>query len=149
LISSRTIEVLRSAVFVNPLRAASDIEAIDCLLNALQGNPNLVDLAELRRAIFDRQKVDPPLLPMGVAFPHARTDSVQSIVMVIGISPEPIPFPGVAARLVLLIGVPKKAVPEYLELTSFLARHLRGKQVLDGLMSANDIEQFLSAFAVT
>ncbi|MBV8814698.1 MAG: PTS sugar transporter subunit IIA [Verrucomicrobia bacterium] len=134
---------------MNPLMAGSDVEAIDRLLSTLQENPNLVDLTALRRAILDRQKVDPPLLPMGVAFPHARTDSVRNIVMVIGISPEPIPFPGVAARLVLLIGVPKKAISEYLELTSFLARHLRGEHVLDGLMSAKGIEQFLSAFAVT
>jgi mannitol/fructose-specific phosphotransferase system IIA component (Ntr-type) len=149
LINSRTIEVLRSAVFVNPLRAGSDVEAIDRLLDALKENGNVTDLTELRKAIFDRQKVDPPLLPMGVAFPHARTDCVRSILMAVGISPEPIPFPGVAARLVLLIGVPKSAVSEYLELTSFLARHLRGKQVIDGLMSATDIERFLSAFTVT
>jgi len=149
LINSRTIEFLRSAVFVNPLTAGSDIEAIERLLLALEGNQRIKDLAELRKAIFDRQKVDPPLLPMGVAFPHARTDSVCGIVMVIGISPEPIPFPGVAARLVLLIGAPKNAISEYLELTSFLARHLRGEQVIDALISATDIEQFLTAFAVT
>jgi len=51
--------------------------------------------------------------------------------------------------LVLLIGAPKNAISEYLELTSFLARHLRGEQVIDALMSATDIEQFLTAFAVT
>ena len=147
MINSRTIEVLRSAVFVNPLTAGSDSEAIERLIHALEGNPLVTDLVELKRAIFDRQKVDPPLLPMGVAFPHARTDSVRGIVMVIGISPQPIPFPGLAARLVLLIGVPKRAVAEYLELTSFLARHLRSAGVLDRLMSAGDIEQFLAAFA--
>jgi mannitol/fructose-specific phosphotransferase system IIA component (Ntr-type) len=147
LINSRTIECLRSAAFVNPLTAGSDFEAIEHLLRELEANPQVADLAELKRAIFERQRVDPPLLPMGVAFPHARTDSVRGIVMVIGISPEPIPFSAGSARLVLLIGVPKKAVAEYLELTSFLARHLRGANVLDRLMSATNIEQFLAAFA--
>jgi mannitol/fructose-specific phosphotransferase system IIA component (Ntr-type) len=147
LINTRTIESLRSAAFVNPLTADSELEAIERLLSELQANPQVADLAELTRAILDRQRVDPPFLPMGVAFPHARTDSVKGIVIVIGISPQPIPFSAGSARLVLLIGVPKKAVAEYLELTSFLARHLRGENVLDRLMSTTNIEQFLAAFA--
>jgi mannitol/fructose-specific phosphotransferase system IIA component (Ntr-type) len=146
LINTRTIESLRSAAFVNPLTADSELEAIERLLSELQANPLVADLTELKRAILDRQRVDPPFLPMGVAFPHARTDSVKGIVIVIGISPQPIPFSAGSARLVLLIGVPKKAVAEYLELTSFLARHLRGENVLDRLMSTTNIEQFLAAF---
>jgi mannitol/fructose-specific phosphotransferase system IIA component (Ntr-type) len=147
LINRRTIESLRSAAFVNPLTAGSDFEAIERLLSELEANPQVADLAELKRAVFERQKVDPPLLPMGVAFPHARTDSVRGIVMVIGISPQPIPFAAGSAKLVLLIGVPKRAVAEYLELTSFLARHLRGENVLDRLMSTTNIDQFVAAFA--
>jgi mannitol/fructose-specific phosphotransferase system IIA component (Ntr-type) len=147
LINTRTIESLRSAAFVNPLTADSELEGIERLLSELQANPLIADLAELKRAIIERQRVDPPFLPMGVAFPHARTDSVKGIVIVIGISPQPIPFSAGSARLVLLIGVPKKAVAEYLELTSFLARHLRGENVLNRLMSTTNIEQFLAAFA--
>ena len=147
MINTRTIESLRSAAFVNPLTADSELEAIERLLSELQANPQVADLAELTRAILDRQRVDPPFLPMGVAFPHDRNDSVKGIVIVIGISPQPIPFSAGSARLVLLIGVPKKAVAEYLELTSFLARHLRGENVLDRLMSTTNIEQFLAAFA--
>ena len=147
MINTRTIESLRSAAFVNPLTADSELEAIERLLSELQANPLVADPGELKRAIIDRQRVDPPFLPMGVAFPHARTDSVKGIVIVIGISPQPIPFSAGSARLVLLIGVPKKAVAEYLELTSFLARHLRGENVLDRLMSTTNIEQFLAAFA--
>jgi mannitol/fructose-specific phosphotransferase system IIA component (Ntr-type) len=147
LINTKTLESLRTAAFVNPLTAGSEIEAIERLLEELKANPLISDLAELRRAIIERQKVDPPFLPMGVAFPHARTDSVRGIVIVIGISPQPIPFSVGSAKLVLLIGVPKKAVAEYLELTSFLARHLRGEKVLDRLMGTTNIEQFLAAFA--
>jgi mannitol/fructose-specific phosphotransferase system IIA component (Ntr-type) len=147
LINTKTLESLRTAAFVNPLAAGSEIEAIDRLLEELKANPLVTDLAELRRAIIERQKVDPPFLPMGVAFPHARTDSVRGIVIVVGISPQPIPFSAGSAKLVLLIGVPKKAIAEYLELTSFLARHLRGENVLDRLMGTTNIEQFLAAFA--
>jgi mannitol/fructose-specific phosphotransferase system IIA component (Ntr-type) len=147
LINTKTIESLRAAAFVNPLAAGSEIEAIERLLEELKANPMVANLAELRRAIIERQKVDPPFLPMGVAFPHARTDSVRGIVIVVGISPQPIPFSVGSAKLVLLIGVPKKAVAEYLELTSFLARHFRVENALDRLMGTTNMEQFLAAFA--
>jgi mannitol/fructose-specific phosphotransferase system IIA component (Ntr-type) len=147
LTNTKTLQSLRSAAFVNPLAAGSEIEAIERLLDQLKTNPLVADPAELKRTIMERQKADPPFLPMGVAFPHARTDSVRGIVIVIGIPPEPIPFSAGSAKLVLLIGVPKKAVAEYLELTSFLARHLRGEKVLDRLMGATTIEEFLVAFA--
>jgi mannitol/fructose-specific phosphotransferase system IIA component (Ntr-type) len=146
LINTKTLESLRTAAFVNPLTAGSEIEAIERLLQELKTNPLVADLAELKRTIIERQKVDPPFLPMGVAFPHARTDSVRGIVIVVGISPQPIPFSVGSAKLVLLIGVPKKGVAEYLELTSFLARHLKDENVLDRLMGTTNIEQFLAAF---
>jgi len=146
-ISSRTVAHLRSAVLVNPVRAKTDTEAIDELLSSLRDHPDVVDANALRTAVLQRQKVDPPILPMGVAFPHARTDSVRALVLAIGICPEPVVFGDTPVRLILLIGVPKTAIGEYLDLTSFLARHLRNQPVLDRLVEATSITEFLESFA--
>jgi mannitol/fructose-specific phosphotransferase system IIA component (Ntr-type) len=147
LIRSQTIAHLRSAVLVNPVQAKTDTGAIDELLSSLRDQSNVVDAIALRTAILQRQKVDPPILPMGIAFPHARTDSVRALVLAIGICPEPVIFGDTAVRLVLLIGVPKAAIAEYLDLTSFLARHLRNQPVLDRLLQATNIAEFLESFA--
>ena len=147
MINSRTVAHLRSAVLVNPVRAKTDTEAIDELLSSLRDHPDVVDANALRTAVVQRQKVDPPILPMGVAFPHARTDSVRALVLGIGICPEPVVFGDTPVRLILLIGVPKAAIAEYLDLTSFLARHLRNQPVLDRLVEATSITQFLESFA--
>jgi mannitol/fructose-specific phosphotransferase system IIA component (Ntr-type) len=146
-ISSRTVAHLRSAVLVNPVRAKTDTEAIDELLSSLREHPDVVEANALRTAVLQRQKVDPPILPMGVAFPHARTDSVRALVLAIGICPEPVVFGDTPVRLILLIGVPKPAIAEYLDLTSFLARHLRNQPVLDRLVEATSITEFLESFA--
>jgi mannitol/fructose-specific phosphotransferase system IIA component (Ntr-type) len=146
-INSRTVAHLRSAVLVNPVRAKTDTEAIDELLSSLRDHPDVVDANALRTAVLQRQKVDPPILPMGVAFPHARTDSVRALVLAIGICPEPVVFGDTPVRLILLIGVPKTAIAEYLDLTSFLARHLRNQPVLDRLVEATSITEFLESFA--
>ncbi len=84
---------------------------------------------------------------MGVAFPHARTDSVRALVLAIGTCPEPVVFGDTPVRLILLIGVPKGAIAEYLDLTSFLARHLRNRPVIDRLMEATNTSEFLETFA--
>lgn len=147
MINSQTVAYLRSALFVNPVRAKTEIEAIDELLAVSRTNPNVIDPVALRAAVLQRQKVDPPLLPMGIAFPHARTDSVRSLVLTIGICHELIVFADMPVRLILLIGVPKAAISEYLNLTSFLARHLRNQSVLDRLVTAKNMEEFLQTFA--
>jgi mannitol/fructose-specific phosphotransferase system IIA component (Ntr-type) len=80
MVKSETIAHLRSAAFINPVLARTDTEAIDELLAALRNHPEVINPIELRAAVLQRQKVDPPLLPMGIAFPHARTDSVRSLI---------------------------------------------------------------------
>ncbi len=147
MINSRTVAHLRSAVLTNPVRAKTDTGAIDELLSSLRDHPDVVDANALRAAVLQRQKVDPPILPMGIAFPHARTDSVRALVLAIGICPEPVVFGDTPVRLILLIGVPKAAIAEYLDLTSFLARHLRNRPVLDRLVEATSITEFLESFA--
>ena len=147
MINSRTVAHLRSAVLINPVRAKTDNAAIDELLSSLRDHPDVVDANALRTAVLQRQKVDPPILPLGIAFPHARTDSVRALVLGIGICPEPVVFGDTPVRLILLIGVPKAAIAEYLDLTSFLARHLRNQPVLDRLVEATSITEFLESFA--
>ena len=147
MISRKSVEHLRAAIFIRNLDAKSEHEAILKLLGALQGHPQVKDLSELSAAIFDRQQSDPPLFPGGIAFPHARTDSVLSLVMAVATCPEPIPFGEMLVRLIFLIGVPKNAGAEYLEMISFLARHVRGDHVIDRLVQAEDLPSFLNAFA--
>jgi mannitol/fructose-specific phosphotransferase system IIA component (Ntr-type) len=147
MINSQTVAHLRSGVLINPVRAKTDTEAIDELLASLCNQPTVADANALRDAVLQRQKVDPPILPMGIAFPHARTDSVRALVLAVGICPEPVSFGDTPVRLILLIGVPKAAIAEYLDLTSFLARHLRNRPVLDRLIGATNMSEFLATFA--
>lgn len=147
MISPKTVDYLSNAEFIKNVEARSDIQAIDKMLAVLNGRSDVTDAAELRRAVFERQKMDPPLLPGGTAIPHARTDSVRSVVMVIATSFSPIMFGEVPVRLIFLIGVPNAAVSEYLQITSFLARNLRGGNLIDRLVNAENVKEFVAAFA--
>jgi PTS system fructose-specific IIA component len=147
-ISRKAVQNLRAAIFIKNLEAESEYEAISKMLGRLRGQAPVQDFQAFTEAVFDRQQTDPPLFPGGVAFPHARTNSVSSLVMVIATCAQPIPFGEVRVRLIFLIGIPKRAGAEYLELISFLARHVRGEQVVDRLVAAEDMSSFLAGFAV-
>ncbi len=147
MISRKAVEHLRAAIFIRNLEAESEHEAISKMLGVLQGHPQVQDWQELSAAVFDRQQTDPPLFPGGIAFPHARTNSVSSLVMVVATSLKPIPFGEVGVRLIFLIGIPRRAGADYLELISFLARHVRGERVVDQLVQAKDMSSFLAGFA--
>ena len=147
MISRKSVEHLRAAIFIKDLKAESDREAIRTMLDALAGCPQVIDIQKLSAAVFERQETDAPLFPGGIAFPHARTDSVSALVMVFAVCEEAIRFGDMMVRLIFLIGVPKHAGAEYLEIISFLVRHVRTERTLDRLMEATDLSSFLAAFA--
>ena len=113
MISRKSVEQLRAAIFIGNLEAKSERDAILKMLGALQGHPQVKDLSELSAATFDRQQSDPPLFPGGIAFPHARTNSVSSLVVkpLMGDSTRPfdaqVHSVGALARAVPLSDQPK------------------------------------------
>jgi mannitol/fructose-specific phosphotransferase system IIA component (Ntr-type) len=146
-ISRKAVESLRAAIFIRNLDADSEHAAISKMLGRLQGRAEVQDWQKLSAAVFDRQQTERPLFPGGIAFPHARTDCVSTLVMVIATCSNPIPFGNMPVRLIFLIGIPKRAGADYLELISFLARHVRGERVVDRLVQAEDVSSFLDGFA--
>jgi fructose PTS system EIIBC or EIIC component len=146
-ISRKSVEHLRTAIFIRDLKAKSDDEAIRKMLDALHGHPRVNDLEKLTAAVFERQATEPPLFSGGIAFPHARTDSVSGLVIVLGVCKESVFFGDMMVRLIFLIGVPRHAGAEYLELISFLARHMRGEGTINRLVEATNLAGFLEAFA--
>ncbi len=141
------MENLRSGIFIKHLSAPTEKDAIETMLSAVGQDTRIQDLALLKSAIFERQKADPPVLSSGIAFPHARTDAVQELLLIIATCEKSIDFGKVPVRLIFLMGVPKTAVREYLELTSFLARHLRTQQEVDALAGADNLDAFVQGFA--
>lgn len=95
-------------------------------------------------AIFDRQKIDPPILGNGVAIPHARTVLAREIVCVVGRCKNEIPFgpDAVPVRLIFIFGIPLHLIDEYLQLVAGLAKKLRDPGILNALLAAPTVEEF-------
>ena len=147
--SRNAVEPLRSATFISKFAAPSIPDGIEKMLGAVAGNPAVVDLNSFREAVFERQKMNPPVLPSGVAFPHARTDAVRALVIAVATLATPLPMSPGSVQMMFLIGVPKSAAREYLELMSFLTRNLRTASAVERLCRITDKDEFLNALAAS
>src|SRR5207248_10853962 len=95
--------------------------------------------------VLAREQVHPSVVENGVAFPHARTDLVDEIVVGIGRSHAGLPFGqnGVPARLIFVIGVPERLVNDYLICVGTLARLVRDDATRSALLHAQTSREFL------
>jgi mannitol/fructose-specific phosphotransferase system IIA component (Ntr-type) len=81
----------------------------------------------------------------GIAFPHARTDLVERIVLGIGRSRAGVPFgeDGEPARLIFLIGVPQRMAADYLVCVGAFARLTSDGKMRDALLNAETPAEFI------
>ncbi len=131
------------------IKAVSKEDVIHQMAQLAKGHPNLGDFPSFCRAIYDRESSGSTSIGYGVAIPHARTEQVKDMMLVVGRLVEPVRFEvseELPVRLIFMIGVPKKMVTEYLRLIGTLARHLKNDALREKLLSAQDAESWIKAF---
>ena len=142
---ARLSEILDPKLVVLELREQTAAEAILEIVQNLRDNGLVEDFYKLADAVMEREGRTSTNTGEGVAFPHARTDLVDRLVLGIGRSKAGIPF-GYSSELVhliFLVGVPQRMVTDYLVCVGGLARVVKDKPRRDALMAATSAEQFV------
>jgi mannitol/fructose-specific phosphotransferase system IIA component (Ntr-type) len=127
---------LRSRKLPNALREISQLLAQN----------GKIDNAEIfLQQVLAREREHPSVVENGVAFPHARTDLVDEIVIGVGRSRAGIPVGAnqERARLIFLIGVPERLVNDYLICVGTLVRLTKDDAIRNTLLQAEMPGQFL------
>ena len=138
--------LLRPELVELNLTAGSMDEAIRATAGLLAQRAEVLDFTRFCDELLMREKLCTTAIGNGVAFPHARSDSVREIVMAVGRSAAGVEFEDGAQRVHLLfvIGTPKERVREYLALVGQLARQLKSSTLCEDLLKAKSAEEFLS-----
>lgn len=131
--------MLKDEYVINNLSAKTKDEAIDELLSLLNKINPKVDISVIRELIFEREEIENTSYGHGFAFPHARTDAVDDLIIVMGISknglegktPDNIPL-----SVVVLLVTPSHISKLYLQSLSALATFARNEKNLELLKSA-------------
>ncbi len=113
--------------------------------------PNTVnEPPQLLADLFERAHESSVCVTPEIALPHARTVSVDHMILAVGRSARDIAFDPEHAhvRLVFLVGTPRQQVGEYLQMVSALMRFLKNADIRERLMAADteaDLRSVLGA----
>ncbi|HEX8076463.1 MAG TPA: PTS sugar transporter subunit IIA [Chthoniobacterales bacterium] len=138
-------EILDPKLVVLELREQTAAEAILEIVERLRDHGFVHDFYKLADAVMEREGRSSTNTGEGVAFPHARTNLVERLVLGIGRSKAGIPFgySSEPVHLIFLVGVPQQMVTDYLVCLGALARAVKDKKRRDALMAAQTGEEFV------
>ena len=121
-------------------------EIVDVLTSDISGR-KIANPEAFLEQVLAREQMHPSVVENGVAFPHARTDLVDEIVIGIGRSRAGIPFgeDQQRARLIFVIGVPERLLRDYLVCVGTLARLVKDETIRSRLLNADTPHEFIQA----
>ncbi|HEY2124544.1 MAG TPA: PTS sugar transporter subunit IIA [Chthoniobacterales bacterium] len=139
------VDLLKEAHVDLDLRTRSLEAGLRKLVRLLESDEQIREPENFLKQVLERERLNPSVAEHGVAFPHARTDLVDKIVLAIGRSRSGVSFGPEAgrARLIFLIGVPQRLISDYLVCVGALARLLKDAEVRQRLLYANNPKEFL------
>jgi len=133
------------------LRSRKLPNALREIIQLFAQNRKIDDAASFLQQVLVREQEHPSVVENGVAFPHARTDLLDEIIIGIGRSRAGIPIGAdqQRARLIFVIGVPERLVNDYLICVGTLARLVKDDATRSRLLHAETLREFISALAPT
>jgi mannitol/fructose-specific phosphotransferase system IIA component (Ntr-type) len=128
------------------LAAHNQSEAISEVVNLLARDGAITDRAQFLELVRRREAASTTLAENGVAFPHARTDMVDQLLLAIGRSLNGIPWPNETGRahLIFLIAVPQNLISDYLVVIGTIARTTRDSALRTLLLHAETMQEFIA-----
>ncbi len=131
------------------LSAGNKNEVIQKMVDIIRNDPEVADAEIFLHDLFEREELGTTGIGLGLALPHARTEGVRSLVMLIGRISSPIDFnslDGQPVNLIFLMGTPKNDVQNYLKVLAHLTRLLKKEVFRDALLHAQDAREVLECF---
>ena len=133
---------IRSNAVVHRLKATDRDGVIRELLQHMKSLGRLNDLERAEAETLQREAIMPTGVGYGVACPHARTDAVEQLTCVIGITDRPIDFSdeeeGRGIRIVLLTLTPDTVNSPYMTFITAALTALRSEERRNAILAAGD-----------
>ena len=125
-----------SSVVLN-LEGKSSTQIIQNLIHQLHRSGAVFDADEAIEKVLEREALGGTGIGSGVAFPHARIDSAEKILVALAITKEGIDFEamdGQPARLIFLVLAPEREAENYLKVMASISKLMTKEEVRDELL---------------
>jgi len=135
--------------FVKILESADKFKAIEELAQVFKGTSVCDDVADLVRALREREEIMSTGIGFGIAIPHAKISTIHEMAFAVGISRGGIDFDsmdGEPVHLVILVAAGERQHKEYLRLLSNIMSILKKDNVKDSIIQSTTPEQVIEIF---
>ncbi len=139
----KVVDFLRSDCVIPFLRGKSKNEVLNELAEYLAGVQPGIDPKVLGRALTERERLASTAIGDGIAIPHGRMESVDSLMGVLGRSVEGLDFDSIDGKpthLIFMLVAPSAATGAHLKALARLSRLFRDALFRQRLLDAADSE---------
>ncbi len=144
------MELLNKELIKVPMESTGKDQALAELVDVIAAAGMLKDKNEVLNAVIERESQQSTGLGEGIAVPHARTSSVDNVVLCIGVAPGGIDFDaldGQPSSLFFMILAPSDKAGAHIEVLSEIAKLTRSRAFCRLLRGARSVEEILELFA--
>lgn len=139
-------ELINSDLIILDLQARTKNRVFEEMMKVMATSAKVLDAEEFARALEDRENLATTGIGRGVAFPHARTASVDGILIGFARSQRGVEFDaldGEPVHLVFMMGTSPECVEEYLKVLARISRMLRKGNAKERLFEAKSPDDVL------
>lgn len=137
-------DVLRLENISSELKGTTKEEVINELIDLLKNDDRVIILEDVRKAVFEREKLMSTGIGKGFALPHGKTNSIKEIVAAFGKTINPVDFQASddePARLIFLLVGKDNLVGPHIKLLSRISRIMIREEAREKLLLANTPEE--------
>jgi PTS system fructose-specific IIA component/PTS system nitrogen regulatory IIA component len=133
-------------IILDTIRATDKFDVIRQIANYMSVSPKVVSKKDLIDEVIKREEIESTGIGNGIAFPHARTDSVNGIIVAFARSRDGIDFKAIddkPVHIFFMIGTPKKEVSMYLKLLAKISKLMKKDENRKRLLEAQTSQEVL------
>lgn len=126
------------------LQATEKEEALKELVDVLANVKDIGDKKAIVKALIDRENLGSTGIGQGIAIPHGKTDKVEELIAVLGISHKGVNFEALDGELVyifFLLVAPKETAGPHLKALAQISRLLRDNYFCEQLRRCKTSEE--------
>lgn len=138
--------VLAKETVIMRLKGDTKEGVIEELIDVLVNSGRIKDRKAALKAVLEREKKMSTGLQNGIAIPHGKTDTLDSLVASIGISEAGVPFDsldGQPANIILLTVSPASRTGPHIQFLADISRALHNDNTRSRVMKAADEDSLL------
>jgi PTS system nitrogen regulatory IIA component len=125
-------------------------DALRALAQVLSSDSRIKNADELLAAIYKREELMSTGIGLGIGVPHIRINSVEDIVMAVGITSAPVTdyesLDDEPIRIICMIAARSDQHPQHIKLLSAVSKLLKNTEIREKILSSKSEQEIFDIF---